>query len=201
MLTKPHMCKLTYIRRLSVFLLFSFLFWGCQSTQKVTDKQLINADLANALFANHMRQDVEPSKAIKVASKIPENASVKELQTGFNLLLDAIGASPRQDLGIVYHAISLLRSQPNLAKAVENYYQSLKEEDFSRKLFTLKVIGEFRQESNLAFLKSVIWSPLPKIEPVKKNNANNQPYVAFSPRDYKMMLMTKAVQGAAYYTR
>jgi hypothetical protein len=133
----------------------------------------------------------EPNRIIKLVKKLPENASLEAIENLLKEIMREIGKVRRAEMQDVYEAMDLLRKQPNIVKALSNYYKANEAKDFNGRHLTLKVIGELRRKDAFPLLKEIIWEALPP------RNVENEAVDTIE-REKEVIIKMKAIHGIAF---
>lgn len=131
---------------------------------------------------------VSTNAALAFTKELPENASLRTLVEKLDVIMLEIRRARHSDMPSIYESIKILRTQPEIVKALTSYYKSITKEDYVQRRFTIQVIGELRRQDALPFLCAVVWNSLPAEETS----------VSLTSRDYEEIIMTKAVYGITY---
>ncbi len=155
-------------------------------------QHLIVPLLIGIFTVNSLVGCITPKSEINIldhVNHIPPNASLEELEAKLGDILIRIGSVPRRDIGMVRESIIKLRGQPHIVQASINHYNSLQKGTYSERRLVLAVMGELQRMDTFAFLKKVIWVPLPDTPPVPDG---------LSPKDNEVILQMKAVEGVGF---
>lgn len=127
---------------------------------------------------------------LEIIKNLPDNASKSQLTENTKPLFKSINQSKRSDLRSVKQALELLRFQPNIIAALQDYYHGLSKDKTADRLLTVKVIGAIRRQEALSVLRNIVYEPIPPISEKDRNSTQL--------RKNETIIRRRAVRGITY---
>jgi hypothetical protein len=126
---------------------------------------------------------------LMLVKELPMGASEAVLKDRIPEILQTVAGSPAGEISSVREGLALRALQPASVKVLIHTYNSTPSERFSERFLLIQVLGALKRPDAFAFLKEVIWKPLPTGATL---------HAGLSTREREEIIQSKAMQGLAY---